>query len=123
MGEAEVSTWASLLDKSPLIAVILALGIVVIYLWRTREKDRKVASEKYEALQAKYTEDLIKATEAMNGLATENLKQSFSDSAAWRDSVREFGDTLKQHMRDEADAFATFKRSLGDIKNAVERQN
>ncbi len=95
----EPSSWAGLLEKSLSIAIILALGIVVVVLWRSREKLQRESVAEYKALQAKYTADLIKATEAMNSLATENLKQSFSDSAAWRDSVREFGDALRDHRR------------------------
>lgn len=100
-----MDTWASLLEKSPFIAIILALGVTCLHLFRSREKAQKEDQVKYEALQEKYTADLIKATEAMNSLATENLKQSFSDSAAWRDNVREFGDTLRSH-------YATLKRAI-----------
>jgi hypothetical protein len=73
--------WASLLKEVPYIAIILALGIALIFIYRSREKDR----EAKEVLQAEYRENLVTATSALHELTAEYLKQSFADSAQWQD--------------------------------------
>lgn len=73
MNPSTPTTWIDALSTAPLAAALVALGIVVIYLFRSREK-----------LQSKYTEDLVKASQSLQTLTAEYLKQAFSDSASWQ---------------------------------------
>ena len=73
MNPSAPTTWIDALSTAPLAAMVVALGIVVLYLFRSREK-----------LQVKYTEDLVKASQSLQALTVEYLKQAFSDSAAWQ---------------------------------------
>lgn len=96
-----MDVWAELLRDSPYIAIILALAITVIYLFRSRDK-----------LQAKYADDLVKATGALNELTAEYLKQAFADSAAWQDRVGSLETTFRKH----SDTDRRIEDKLADIQ-------
>lgn len=110
-----MDVWAKLLGSSPYIAMIIALGVVVIYLYKARE----TAQAKYEQLQTKFTNDMVAATAAVNALSTEYLKRIFADSGAWQDRFREFSDTLKDHTRSDAQSFDALDRRQEDIAIAI----
>ena len=108
---ASVSEWSSLLEKSPFIAVIIALGITCVFLFRSREK-----------LQVKYTDDLVAATKALSDLTSEFLKQSFSDSATWQERIGLIGDTLGKHVGEDSLALASINERLASILKELEIQ-
>lgn len=104
----EVSTWASLLEKSPFIAIIIALGIIVVYLFRSRDK-----------LQAKYTSDLVQAAQALQELTAEYLKQSFSDSASWQDRFKGLETDLSKQVSEVAGVTKRTENKLEDLRVAM----
>lgn len=105
----EPTGWADLLAKSPYIAMVLFLGLAVWLLYRSREKERKVRDE----LQKEYRETVVKATRALSDLASEYLRETFSEAAAWQDRFQGLEIKLKQH-RDEQ------LSELVQIKTAIE---
>jgi uncharacterized membrane-anchored protein YhcB (DUF1043 family) len=105
-----VETWAELLKDSPYIAMIIALAAVVVYLFRGKERQ-----------QTKYTEDLVKATGALQDLTAEYLKQSFADSAGWQDRYKGFEDTFKQHSSEDAAADARIEAKIAEVHTAIDK--
>ena len=111
--DANVETWASLLEKSPFIAVIIALGIAAVYLFKSRDK-----------LQAKYTEDLVQATSSLQELTAEYLKQSFNNQAAWQDRVQTQEFLLQQQallLQQQIDATKALESRLASINAEIEK--
>jgi uncharacterized membrane-anchored protein YhcB (DUF1043 family) len=104
----DVSTWADLLKDSPYIALILGLAIVSAYLFRSRDK-----------LQAKYTEDLVKAAQALQELTAEYLKQSFSDSASWQDRFKGIETQLTQHVAEMSAFNKRTEDKIEDLRVAI----
>ena len=93
--EVALNPWAELLEKSPFIAIIIALGIATIYLFRSREKDRTEHTNAMQSLQTKYMEDLVSATKSLQDLTSESLKQAFADSSGWQERLRSMEQTIK----------------------------
>lgn len=81
--EGQVSDWADLLTTAPLVAIILALAITVVYLFKSRER-----------LQQEYRESLVEATQALQGLTAEYLEQSYSATSVWQDRLKGVEDRL-----------------------------
>jgi hypothetical protein len=106
----EMELWAELLKDSPYVAIILGLGFAVVYLYRRKE-----------AVQAKYTEDLVKATGALQDLTAEYLKQSFADSANWQDRYKSFEDTFKQHASEDAVADQRLDSRIAGLQTSLEK--
>jgi uncharacterized protein HemX len=69
-----VSTWADLLTTAPLVAIIIALGITVVYLFKSRER----LQTQILTLQQQHTTDMVSATGALQELTAEYLEQSFT---------------------------------------------
>lgn len=113
--------WAKLLAEAPYIAIILALAAVVVFLFKSRDKLQSKITE----LQAKHTDDLVRATSALQDLTAEYLKQSFADSAGWQDRYKSFEATFKQHSEDDKSADARIEAKLseldGRVKDYIER--
>jgi hypothetical protein len=112
-----VETWVEILKEVPYIAMILALGVATVLLYKSREKDRLDR----EKLQAEYRENLVQATSALNDLASEQLKQAFADSAAWQDRVKGLEDTFKAHMQDDLAADGRIEAKLASVLEEFER--
>jgi len=117
--EEEVSIWADLLSQTPLIAIILALGITVIHLFRSKERLQAKYTEDLDRLQAKYAEDLVKATGALHELTAEYLKQAFANSAAWQERIQALDTTFKKHVEDAQAADRRFEEKLDGIREEV----
>jgi len=102
-----VGVWAELLKNAPYIAIIIALGIVAVYLFRRKEK-----------LQTKYTEDLIKATSALQELTAEYLKQAFTNSAAWQDRVK----SLESLYQQQTELFKLLRDNEAEGSKHIEKR-
>ena len=114
--------WAEQLHDAPYIAIILALIPVVIYLFRSRDK----LQTRFNKLQTKHTENLVKATSALQGLTAEYLKQAFTDSAAWQDRVKALEalyqkqiHLIKKHTADDAEAAKHIGARLDDLRTEI----
>ena len=80
LADAGLGEWAELLKQAPLVAMVLFLGFAVVHLFRSRDK-----------LQAKYAEDLVRATASLQELTSQHLTQSFTDSASWQEQINAIG--------------------------------
>jgi len=105
-----VNEWAGLLRDSPFIAMIIALGITVVYLFRSKDR-----------LQTKYTQDLVQATSALQELTSEYLKQAFADSAAWQDRYKALEDAITKHTAEDGAHHERLEGKLERIDRTVER--
>jgi negative regulator of sigma E activity len=84
--------WASLLAQSPLIAMVIALGIVTVHLYRAKDALQK---EK-DAMQAQHTADLVAATQGLQNLTATTLEKAFTTQTQWADALR----NLREQIRD-----------------------
>lgn len=80
----QVSTWADLLTTAPLVAMIIALGITVMYLFKSRER----LQTQILALQRQHTTDMVSATSALQELTAEYLEQSFTTAQSTVEHLR-----------------------------------
>ena len=88
--------WAALLSQSPYIAMVIALGVVCIHLYRAKEALQK---EK-DLMQAQHTADLVAATQGLQALTADSLERAFAIQSAWTEALRK----LREQLRDQRTA-------------------
>lgn len=111
--------WVKVLAQTPYIAMILALVSVVVYLFRLYKKTRDDSAAKIADLQLKHTNDLVKATGALQDLTAEYLKQSFADSANWQDRYKSFEDLFKKHVEDDIASTSRVEKLVEDTEYRI----
>lgn len=87
-----MSDWATLISQSPLIAAIIALGIVCIHLYRAKDALQK---EK-DAMQAQHTADLVSATQGLQALTADSLQKAFAIQSEWVEALRKLRERLRE---------------------------
>ncbi len=85
--------WAALLSQSPYIAMVIALGIVCVHLYRAKDALQK---EK-DVMQAQHTADLVAATQGLQALTADSLEKAFAAQSDWVEALRK----LREQLRDK----------------------